>query len=180
MRHSSLSDNLHQHPLAAAAVELAVENLLPGAEVQFAVGDRHHHFPAHDLPLQVGVGVVLAGVVVAVLGNGGVGRQLFQPDIIVPMQTGFIVIDEDAGGDVHSVAQDQTLFDAAFPEALFHLRGDVDQGPAPGDLKPQFLAIALHSGFPVFILRFIQGDRDKGLSRKLPQVLVSRRRPVSD
>ena len=53
----------------SSAVELAVEDLLPGAEVELAVGDRHDHLAAHDLPLQVGVGVVLAGAVVVVLAD---------------------------------------------------------------------------------------------------------------
>jgi hypothetical protein len=29
-----LADNLYQHPLAAAAVKLAVKNLFPGAEIK--------------------------------------------------------------------------------------------------------------------------------------------------
>src|SRR5207244_270545 len=56
---ASLSNNLHQHPFRPPAVEFAVENLLPRAEVEFAFGDRHDHFAAHDLPFVVGVGVVL-------------------------------------------------------------------------------------------------------------------------
>jgi hypothetical protein len=68
-------DHLDQHPLRAPAVELAVENLLPRAEVELAVGDRHDHLAAHDLPLVVGVAVVLARavVVVALAGEGRTG-----------------------------------------------------------------------------------------------------------
>jgi hypothetical protein len=32
-----------------------------------------------------------------------VGRQLFQPDVVVVVQARFVVIDEHAGGDVHGV-----------------------------------------------------------------------------
>ena len=39
----SLPEDLDQYPLPPAAVELAVEDLLPGAEVEPAVRDRHHH-----------------------------------------------------------------------------------------------------------------------------------------
>jgi hypothetical protein len=46
---NSLPNDLHQHPFSAAPVELPGENLLLGAEVQFAFGDGHHHFPAPDL-----------------------------------------------------------------------------------------------------------------------------------
>ena len=65
-RGASFPDHLDQHALLAASVELAVEDLLPGAEVELPVGDRHDHLAAHDLPLEVGVGVVLAGAVVPV------------------------------------------------------------------------------------------------------------------
>ena len=61
-----LADNFHQHPLAPVAVELAVEDLLPGTEIELAVGDGDDDLPAHHLPLDVRVGVVLAGVVVMV------------------------------------------------------------------------------------------------------------------
>src|SRR5262245_57608847 len=69
---ASLPDDLDEHPLGAVAVELAVEDLLPGAEVELPPGDRHDDLPAHDLALEVGVGVVLAGAVVAVAGRVGV------------------------------------------------------------------------------------------------------------
>jgi hypothetical protein len=48
------------------AVELAVEDLFPPPEVELALGNCYDDFPSHDLPLQVGVGVVLAGAVVAI------------------------------------------------------------------------------------------------------------------
>ena len=97
-----LPDYLHQYSLLAAAVEFAVKDLLPGAKVQLAIGNGHYHFPAHDLALQMGVGIVLPHVV-ALLGHRGVGRQLFQPDVVVVVQARFVVIDEHAGGDVHGV-----------------------------------------------------------------------------
>jgi hypothetical protein len=46
-----LANDLDQHPLGAPAIELAVENLLPGAKIQVAFGDGHDHFTAHDLAL---------------------------------------------------------------------------------------------------------------------------------
>ena len=39
------ADDLDQHALAAAAVELAVENPLPGTEVEFARRNRDHYPP---------------------------------------------------------------------------------------------------------------------------------------
>src|SRR5688572_17959916 len=54
----SLSDYLNEHTLAAIAVELAVEDLFPGTEIQCAFGDHHHHFSPHDLPFHVGVSII--------------------------------------------------------------------------------------------------------------------------
>ena len=54
---------LYQYPLAALAVELAVEDLFPGTKVKPAAGNGCNHFTAHDLPFQVGIGINLAGVV---------------------------------------------------------------------------------------------------------------------
>src|SRR5262245_40221451 len=84
---SSLPDDLHQHPLVPVAIELAVEDLFPGAEVEFALGDGADDFPAHDLPLEVGVGVVFAGaVVVVVVGVGVEGGESLQPHAEVVVQ----------------------------------------------------------------------------------------------
>src|SRR5262245_29659724 len=63
---ASLPDDLDQDPLGPAAVELAVEDLLPRAEVELPLRHRDHHLAAHDLALVVRVGVVLAGAVVPV------------------------------------------------------------------------------------------------------------------
>ena len=57
-REGSLPNDLHQHPLPPPPIELAVEDLLPGAEVEAVVGDRHDHLAAHDLPLHMRIGVV--------------------------------------------------------------------------------------------------------------------------
>lgn len=57
------ADDFHQHPLSAPSVELPVEDLLPGAEIQLALGDGVHGFTSHDLPLHMGVGVVFAHIV---------------------------------------------------------------------------------------------------------------------
>src|SRR5262249_47558919 len=59
-------DRLDQAALGPAPIELAVEDLLPRAEIELALGDRHHHFAAHDLSLVVGVGVILARPIVLV------------------------------------------------------------------------------------------------------------------
>src|SRR5204863_2810844 len=69
-----LSDNLDQHSLFSSAVEFAVENLFPRAEIQFAFGNRDDDFPAHDLTFEVGVSVVFAGAIVPIGGSRSVRR----------------------------------------------------------------------------------------------------------
>ncbi len=70
MSRTLLANNFHQGALSPAAVEFAVEDLFPGAEIEFAFGDGDDDFAAHDLALEMGVGVVFAGAVVAVGGGG--------------------------------------------------------------------------------------------------------------
>jgi hypothetical protein len=91
----SLPDDLDQDTLRAVAVELAVENLFPGAEVQLAPGDGADDLAAHDLPFQVGVGIVLAGAIVVIVVGIGIERsELLEPFAEIVMETAFVVIDE--------------------------------------------------------------------------------------
>src|ERR1051326_8259889 len=68
----SLADDLYEDALATAAVEFAVEDLFPGAEVETAVGDGDDDLATHHLSLNVSVGVVFAGAVVVILADGWV------------------------------------------------------------------------------------------------------------
>jgi len=87
-------DYLHQHPLAAHPVELAVKDLLPWTEIQFPIRHRHHHLPPHHLALEVRVGVVLTGAVVPVLIDGRMRRESFQPDLIVVVEAALVKMDQ--------------------------------------------------------------------------------------
>src|SRR5690606_3277155 len=107
-------ENLDEDALAAAAVELEVEDLFPGAEVELAVGDGDHDFAAHDLAFVVGIGVVLAGAVVEIaaatgVGAGVEGSQALEPALVVLVEAGFVVVDEDGGGDVHGVDETESV-----------------------------------------------------------------------
>ena len=98
----SFPDNLYQHPLVPHPIELKVEDLFPGTEIELAITDGDHGFPTHDGSLKVRVGVVLESVVL-VLAVGFFWSQLFQPALIILVQPPFIVVDEHTGGDVHRV-----------------------------------------------------------------------------
>ena len=45
---------------------------------------------------------------------------------------------------MHGIAEHESFLYAAFLKALLHLGGYVDEGPAAGDLEPEFLTIAFH------------------------------------
>src|SRR5512135_526359 len=138
------ADNFYQDSLAPAAVELTIEDLLPRSEVQFTLGDRHDHFPAHDLPLHVGVGVVFAGVIVAVLLDRLVRRELLQPDSVVVMQARFIVVDENRSRNMHGIDQRQPFLDTALPDAVLHLAGNIDKRHPRWRIEPELFAKAFH------------------------------------
>ncbi len=59
--------------------------------------------------LQCAIGVVFAGIVVAILADRLVRCQLLQPSIIVLAQAGFIVVDEHRCRDAHGIYRSFTI-----------------------------------------------------------------------
>lgn len=115
---TSLADDFDEDSFAAAAVEFVVEDVFPGAEMQFAVGDGDHDLASHDLSFVVRVGVVFPGSIVEVAARRGIGSrverdEVLQPTFVVGVKPGLVVVDENAGGDVHGVHQHQTVLHAA-------------------------------------------------------------------
>src|ERR1044071_7225575 len=144
----SLTDNFYQHALAAPPVEFSVEDLFPWAEIELAARNGDHHFTSHDLALDVRVRVVLTGVVVTIVLERLVWRELLQPDGIVMMQTGFVVVDEDRRGNMHRVDQHQPFLDIALIDALLHLPRDVDESDACRRVEPELFTINFHGNTP--------------------------------
>ena len=134
------SDDLNQRALSAAAVKLAVEDLLPRSEVELAAGDGDHHFASHHLPLQVRVRIVFARAVVQVLRGRLVGRKLFEPFLVIGVQARFIVVNENGSGDVHGVNETETFTDFALPNELLDRGRDIDEAAAGGDFKPEMFS----------------------------------------
>jgi len=52
------------------------------------------------------------------------------------MQAAFIVIDENRGGDMHGIAQQQAFLDAGFTQTILNLRLNVNYFSALGDVEP--------------------------------------------
>src|SRR5208283_715937 len=145
----SLADDFHQHALGATPVEFAVEHLLPRTEVEPAGGDGDDDFAAHDLALQMRVGVILTGTVVPVgLWRGIERRELFQPSLVVLVQPRFVVVYENRGGDVHGVAQQQTLLHAAPGHTFRQPGGDVHKSHPGRHIEGKVFRERLHARAP--------------------------------
>ena len=139
---SSLADDFHEHALSPPAIELAVENLLPRAEVEFALGDRHDDLASHDLPLEVSIGVVLTGPIVLVLGNRFMWGEFFQPDVVVVQKPVFRVVDEHRRADVHGIDQTKPFPNSTLADELLHRAGDIDETAALRNFKPEMFGEA--------------------------------------
>jgi SagB-type dehydrogenase family enzyme len=120
-----LADRFHDDALAAPAVELGVEDPLPWPEVERAVGDRQHDLVRHQVPLEVGVRVVLA-VVVPVLVGRCVGRKALEPVVDVLDQARLGVVHVDRRRDVHRVDEAEAVLDARRTHERLHAVRDVD------------------------------------------------------
>ena len=66
----------NQHALLAATIELPVKNLFPGTQIEPAARYRYHNLTPHDLPLNVRIGIVFTRVVMAILIDRRMGREL--------------------------------------------------------------------------------------------------------
>ena len=139
-----VSDYLDQHSLSPSAIEFAVENLFPRSEIKFALGDCDDDFPAHDLPLEVGVGVVFAGLVVARVGGRRMRSQFLKPHLVIVMKPSFIVIDEHRGSDVHGVDQTKAFGHAALVNELLDLGCDVDEPASSRNFEPKMFSERFH------------------------------------
>ncbi len=110
-----LADDFDQNAFFSAAVELAVENLFPGPEVELAIRDSNDDLSPHHLPLDMRVRIVLPGVIVPILLDGLMRRQSFQEVVVVLQEAGFIVVDIYAGADVHRIDEAEPFLNAALP-----------------------------------------------------------------
>ena len=134
-----LPNDLHQHPLPSPPVKLSVENLFPGAKVEFAFGDRDDDFAAHDLAFHVRVGIVLPGAVVVILRSWRMRSELLKPDVVIVEKSIFGVVDVNAGRDVHGVAEHKTVDHAAFLDQVLDSLSDVDVAAPVWNFEPKVL-----------------------------------------
>jgi hypothetical protein len=96
----------------------------------------------------VGIRVIFAHIV-TILRNWFMGRQFLEPDLIVVMQPGLIIVDKNRCGYMHGIAEYKTFSDPTFSQAFFDLGSDVDQSSARRYFKPEFFTITFHDD-PLF------------------------------
>jgi hypothetical protein len=137
VKRESFADDLYQYPFSPSAVKFPVEDLFPGAKVELASGNGYYHFPPHDLPFHVRIGVYLAGIVV-VRSDRLMGRQFFKPHVKVVVQSRFIIVDKNTGGNVHGVYKAQSFLYSGLSQQRFYLGRDIDKFPFFLGIEPQF------------------------------------------
>jgi hypothetical protein len=82
------SHHFNNDSLVALAVELGIEDLLPGAEVEFPAGDRDDDLVVDDQRFQMRVSIVFAGLVMLIVLSEG--SQRLQPLIDVFDKTALV------------------------------------------------------------------------------------------
>src|SRR6266478_7646946 len=137
------SHDFNDDSFIALAVEFGIENLLPGAEIEFSVGDRDDDLVMNDQRFEVSVSIVFAGLVMLVILPEGSER--FQPLVDVFDQAAFIVVDVDSGSDVHGGDQDHTVFDSRLLESSLDLRGQVNVRSLRLRVQGQVLGVEFHA-----------------------------------
>jgi hypothetical protein len=159
-----LPHHLNDEPLRPLAVKLAVEDRLPRAEVEFAVGDRHDHLVMDEQVLQVSVAVVLAAPVVAVVARvrqqrsrdltvrlpPAWRRELVEPLERVRLDPRLVIVDPHAGGDVHRRDEDHALADPCVPHRLCDVLRDPHELPTFLSAEGAVNGVGFQTGEPGF------------------------------
>ena len=104
------SDDFYEDSFFSFAVEFAVEDLLPGAEVKFGICYGDDNFTSHYRSFEMSVSVIF-GAIVVILRVWFFGGEFFEPGFEILMKARFVIVDEDRGGDVHRIDEAETFFD---------------------------------------------------------------------
>jgi len=138
------ANDLDQNSLISSSIKLAIEDLLPWAEIEPALRDSDNNLTAHDLALHVRIRVVFAGAIVMILVNRFMRRKLFKPDIVIMMKPAFIIVDKNRSCYVHGIDQHQSFLDAALSQGLLDLARDIDKPTTRGNVERQLSSVTFH------------------------------------
>src|SRR4051794_30796495 len=123
----------------------------------------------HQCAFQVGVGVVLAGLVVSIVETGR--RQLLEPDLEIVNQSVLPVVDVYGGRDVHRRHEHHAFGDTAPVHNRRHFVGDADELLALLRVEPQVVGKHLHwsSVRPVSRTGPVSGNDASAFTAKSPR-----------
>jgi hypothetical protein len=70
--------------------------------------------------------------------------QFLEPNIVIVVESAFVVVDENRRGYMHRVAEAQSFIDAAPQKQVFDDGGDVDEAARAFDFEPEMLGQLFH------------------------------------
>src|SRR5262245_3841371 len=138
---ASLAEDLDDDPLLPPPVELRIEHLLPWTEVERPLGDREDHLVMDERALEMRVGVVLAGLVVAIVSRRS---ELLEPLHEIVLQAAILVVHPDPGGDVHGGDEAESLLHPRRRDDRGDAVGDVHQLVALAGVEPEIVGVGVH------------------------------------
>src|ERR1043166_2262003 len=127
-----------------SSVEFTIENLLPRPQVKFPVGHRHDDLMMHEDVFEMTIGVRFArAMVLVVLAER---RKCFEPLIDVTPDAGLVVVNSNAGGDVHRRREHHAFADPTLAHGLLNLVRDDDVLAVVLSVEPEVFRVKLHAG----------------------------------
>src|SRR5438045_3640196 len=106
----SVSHRFQDHALRSLPIPFAIENPLPGTEIEAAVGHRNDDLVANGDRSQMGRRVILTrSAVVTVLAGVPRRHRLLEPIEDILPQIWLMVVNEDRRRDVHRGGEDHAL-----------------------------------------------------------------------
>ena len=117
-----LPDDFDDDSFGALPIEFAVEETLPWAKVDPAIGDRQDDLVMQQEIFEVGIAIVFTCLMMPIAGI--FGCQLLCPFHDVVVKAGFLILDDDRCSEVHGGYQGQPFLDSAFTNDAFDVVGD--------------------------------------------------------
>src|SRR5205823_8134336 len=136
---------LEDDALGSLSIPFAIENALPGTEVEAPFGDGHDDFMAYCQRAQMCGGVVFAGAGVMPISL----RIPWRDRVLEPLQNvlpkiRLMVIHENRRGDVHGGNEHHSVIDVGGGATLVDGVGDVDDLVSLFGVEGEIVCVGLH------------------------------------
>lgn len=135
--------HFNDHSLVALAIELGIENLLPGTEVELPIRDRHDDFVMDDERFEMRVSVVFAGLMMLVVLTKW--SQRLQPLVDVFDQPALVVIDIHARSYMHGRDKNHAIFNPGLFQSALHLRRQMYVGSLRFRMHREVFGVEFHT-----------------------------------